>query len=130
MTPAPSSLAPPSSSSFDAEENASILSDVFKENQVYLGGSAIGKGFRRSARYYLQSIGGGQSPNVSTNAIGGNDDKGDDELGIGDLEIDHADLPPEDPFFVMDLGVVVYQYYNWCRHFPRVQPYYAVKCNP
>ena len=41
---------------FDAEENASILSEIFKENGVYLGGSAIGKGFRRSARYYLQSV--------------------------------------------------------------------------
>ena len=111
----------PSSSSFDAEENASILSSVFKENQVYLGGSAIGKGFRRSARYYLQSI-------ASANAVGSNDDA--DELGHADLDIDDADLPPEDPFYVLDLGVVVYQYYNWCRHFPRVQPYYAVKCNP
>ena len=110
-----------SSSEFDAEENASILSDVFKENQVYLGGSAIGKGFRRSARYYLQSI-------ASANDIGNGNDAGNS--GLGDIDIDDADLPPEDPFFVVDLGVVVYQYYNWCRHFPRVQPYYAVKCNP
>ena len=111
----------PSPSSFDAEENASILSSVFKENQVYLGGSAIGKGFRRSARYYLQSI-------ASANATGIDDDA--DKLGLEDAGIDDADLPPEDPFYVLDLGVVVYQYYNWCRHFPRVQPYYAVKCNP
>jgi ornithine decarboxylase len=104
---------------FDAEENASILADVFKENNVYLGGSAIGIGFRRSARYYLETI----APRKFAMMTDGTTDE-------SLLDPSEPNLPPEDPFYVFDLGVVVYQYYNWCRHFPRVQPYYAVKCNP
>lgn len=107
---------------FDAEENASILADVFKENNVYLGGSAIGIGFRRSARYYLETI----APRKFSSSV--TEVNGDIDSLLE--EYNEPMLPPEDPFYVFDLGVVVYQYYNWCRYFPRVQPYYAVKCNP
>lgn len=107
---------------FDAEENASILADVFKENNVYLGGSAIGIGFRRSARYYLETIAPRKFATTVTGVNG--------EIESLLEESNEPMLPPEDPFYVFDLGVVVYQYYNWCRYFPRVQPYYAVKCNP
>ena len=36
----------------------------------------------------------------------------------------------EDPFYVVDLGVIVSQVYQWRKFFPRVEPFYAVKCNP
>ncbi|KAI8322299.1 ornithine decarboxylase [Martensiomyces pterosporus] len=36
----------------------------------------------------------------------------------------------EDAFFVADLGEVYRQFVQWTEHLPRVQPFYAVKCNP
>lgn len=35
----------------------------------------------------------------------------------------------EDPFYAVDLGDIVYKYNLWKNLLPRVQPYYAVKCN-
>ncbi|XP_045505062.1 ornithine decarboxylase 1-like isoform X2 [Colias croceus] len=35
----------------------------------------------------------------------------------------------EDPFYVMDLGEVVERYRQWKEYMPRVEPFYAVKCN-
>ncbi|KAG6449354.1 hypothetical protein O3G_MSEX005992 [Manduca sexta] len=35
----------------------------------------------------------------------------------------------EDPFYVMDLGEVVARYHQWRELMPRVEPFYAVKCN-
>ncbi|KAL5016675.1 hypothetical protein ScPMuIL_006264 [Solemya velum] len=35
----------------------------------------------------------------------------------------------EDAFFVFDLGDIVQKYANWVRRLPRVEPFYAVKCN-
>ncbi|XP_038218627.1 ornithine decarboxylase 2-like [Zerene cesonia] len=35
----------------------------------------------------------------------------------------------EDPFYVMDLGEVVERYRQWTEYMPRVEPFYAVKCN-
>ncbi|KAJ2655716.1 Ornithine decarboxylase [Coemansia sp. RSA 1200] len=36
----------------------------------------------------------------------------------------------EDAFFVADLGEVYRQFAQWTQLLPRVQPFYAVKCNP
>ncbi|KXS20881.1 ornithine decarboxylase [Gonapodya prolifera JEL478] len=36
----------------------------------------------------------------------------------------------EDAFFVCDLGSIVRQFAKWKRLLPRVEPFYAVKCNP
>lgn len=36
----------------------------------------------------------------------------------------------ENSFFVCDIGEVERLYMNWRRQLPRVQPFYAVKCNP
>jgi ornithine decarboxylase len=36
----------------------------------------------------------------------------------------------EDPFYIVDLGVVASQLERWRAALPRVIPYYAVKCNP
>ncbi|XP_060807208.1 ornithine decarboxylase isoform X2 [Amyelois transitella] len=35
----------------------------------------------------------------------------------------------EDPFYVMDIGEVVARYHRWRELMPRVEPFYAVKCN-
>uniref|UniRef100_A0A915L2P4 ornithine decarboxylase n=1 Tax=Romanomermis culicivorax TaxID=13658 RepID=A0A915L2P4_ROMCU len=35
----------------------------------------------------------------------------------------------EEPFYVMDLSRVLTQHQIWMQHLPRIQPYYAVKCN-
>lgn len=35
----------------------------------------------------------------------------------------------EEPFFVCDLGVVVRQLEKWRANLPRVEPFYAIKCN-
>mmetsp|Transcript_7673 Transcript_7673/g.11281 ORF Transcript_7673/g.11281 Transcript_7673/m.11281 type:complete len:765 (-) Transcript_7673:232-2526(-) len=97
-----------------------ILNKVIKDHNVHLGGSSIGRGFRRAARYYLRQ----KAPQLA----------GEITKEIQHLEMD--DLLPgvmprvEEPFYVCDLGAVVAQYYQWKKHFPRVEPFYAVKCNP
>ncbi|XP_045540385.1 ornithine decarboxylase 1 [Papilio machaon] len=35
----------------------------------------------------------------------------------------------DEPFYVMDLGEVVARYHHWKELMPRVEPFYAVKCN-
>lgn len=36
----------------------------------------------------------------------------------------------EDAYFVADLGEIQRQYKRWCTLLPRIEPFYAVKCNP
>lgn len=36
----------------------------------------------------------------------------------------------QDPFYIVNLNKVVNKVRQWNHHLPRVQPYYAVKCNP
>jgi ornithine decarboxylase len=40
------------------------------------------------------------------------------------------DYDSEDPFYVADLAQVARQYQDWKELLPRVDPFYAVKCNP
>lgn len=43
----------------------------------------------------------------------------------------HSDCKDEeDAFFVGDLGDVRRQHRRWTHHLPRIEPFYAVKCNP
>jgi ornithine decarboxylase len=37
---------------------------------------------------------------------------------------------PEGAFFIADLNIVKNQYVRWVTNLPRIQPFYAVKCNP
>ena len=59
----------------------------------------------------------------------------DDELTdfvlsmISEKQDDHDQLI-KDPFYVLDLGVVVSLMEKWSLNLPLVQPFYAVKCNP
>jgi len=36
----------------------------------------------------------------------------------------------EDPFYVVDIGTLVGKFREWQKALPRVEPHYAVKCNP
>jgi len=36
----------------------------------------------------------------------------------------------DEPFYVVDLGMVKRKYDEWKKYLPRIQPHYAVKCNP
>jgi len=41
-----------------------------------------------------------------------------------------ADADTEDPFYIVDIGVIVKQYLQFVKLLPRVKPFYAIKCNP
>ena len=88
------------------------FANVLKENNVFLGGSAIGKGFKTAAAQHLSAR---RAANERL-------------LSHPDLDLDKP--PVEEPFYVVDLGIVVSQVYQWRRYFPRVEPFYAVKSNP
>jgi diaminopimelate decarboxylase len=50
--------------------------------------------------------------------------------GASDLNDDALLSPLEESFYVIDIGVLVSQVYQWRMAFPRVEPFYAVKvCN-
>ncbi|KFB47199.1 AGAP011806-PA-like protein [Anopheles sinensis] len=53
-----------------------------------------------------------------------------DEMLIEDVvrDIIHTG-PHEDPIHVLDLDDVVRKHRSWCKQLPRVEPYYAIKCN-
>ena len=36
----------------------------------------------------------------------------------------------EDAFYIVSLDAIVNQHRRWLQNLPRVQPFYAVKCNP
>ena len=45
----------------------------------------------------------------------------------------HQELPrikSQDPFYVLSLDAILNQHCRWLQLLPRVQPFYAVKCNP
>lgn len=77
-----------------------LLTDIIRDNNVFLGGSSIGKGLKTAARYQMQQL------------------------------LKHNPSIVEDGFYVVDLGILVSQVYQWRKYFPRVEPFYAVKCNP
>jgi ornithine decarboxylase len=82
------------------------LQEILKENDVFVGGSSIGKGFKNAASHFLRTSSITNYDNMSLS------------------------LAREAPFYVVDIGVLVSQIYQWRRYLPRVEPFYAVKCNP
>ncbi|CAG8630091.1 9953_t:CDS:2 [Acaulospora morrowiae] len=44
--------------------------------------------------------------------------------------LDSCESDNENSFFVADLGQIYSQHLRWKAHLPRVEPFYAVKCNP
>jgi hypothetical protein len=98
------------------EEASGVLEDVLRDNEVYLGGGSIGKGLKKAARFFLQErLSKAPLPEHF-------------ELhGAEDLEADIDVVPLEESFYVIDIGVVVSQVYQWRRCFPRVEPFCKLK---
>jgi ornithine decarboxylase len=48
---------------------------------------------------------------------------------IQSIDLDTCHSGGEDSFFVADLGVVYRQHVRWITQLPRIEPFYAVKCN-
>lgn len=108
------------------------LTTTLRSCNAHLGGSAIGKGFRLAARYHLHKRAPHSLPLLGSLAL---DDKTNAKAALCP-EWDDSALEPgvqhtiEDPFYVVDLGIVSTQLARWRAAFPRVVPYYAIKCNP
>ncbi|KAF3907376.1 hypothetical protein ABW21_db0208029 [Orbilia brochopaga] len=49
---------------------------------------------------------------------------------IESINVDNCEAGGEDAFFVADLGEVYRQHLRWKLNLPRIEPFYAVKCNP
>ena len=107
-------------SNVDAEQASGVLADLLREENVFLGGAALGQGLKHAARYYLHHrvAAGQQKPTYLSMP------------GAAKLHPNVERMPLEDSFYVVDLGVLMSQVYQWRRYFPRVDPFYAVKCNP
>ena len=115
----------------DTEKASGNLGSVLKEHNVFLGGASVGKGLQRAARFHLDQQ-QQQHRNQLLAEEKAEEEKGHLALpGAVDLEDDCKDvIPYEEPFYVVDLGVVVSQVFQWRKYFPRVEPFYAIKCNP
>jgi hypothetical protein len=82
-----------------------LLSELVSESNVYLGGSAIGKGLKKAARFYLKH-------NQDSKPL-------PDYYQLpGAQFLEVKEEPVEDPFYVVDLGVLVSQVYQWRRYVP------------
>ena len=116
------SLSPVERATLDA------LTSTLKSCDAHMGGSAIGKGFRLAARYHLHK----RAPRSLPPPLA----KSSAPPPGAPAHWDDSALEPgvhrtiEDPFYVVDLGIVTTQLARWRAAFPRVVPYYAVKCNP
>ena len=104
----------------DAHKASQAIHAILRENEVCLGGASVGKGFVTAARYYLTEY-------LTSRG------KFDFLKESGAELVKHSmlqDMPVEDSFYVVDIGVVISQYFQWRKYFPRVEIFYAVKCNP
>lgn len=105
------------------------LTETLRDCNAHMGGSAIGKGFRLAARYHLHK----RAPQALP-LIGGPEKSSQPDLAVP--QWDDSALEPgvrhtiEDPFYIVDLGIVTTQLARWRAAFTRVVPYYAIKCNP
>ena len=85
----------------DEVDASSKLSKVLQENKVYLGGSAVGKGFHKAARHFLNyKLAGTRRPEYFENEE------------AKELNPDILNNPVEESFYVVDLGLVVSQFYQ------------------
>ena len=89
---------------------AGILAPLIREHSVFLGGSSMGKGFRRAARYYLRKAAPLKIPDaVLSPSLG-------DASNLLNPGVEHR---VEEPFYVVDIGMVISQLYQWKQYFPR-----------
>ena len=109
----------------DEVEASGNIASILRENKVCLGGSSMGKGFVTAARYYLNNY-LANKPQLECLQEAEAGLLNSDTLG----DEHNRCLPIEDSFYVVDIGIVISQYYQWRKFFPRVECFYAVKCNP
>ena len=84
----------------DPEETSGILGKILKEENVYLGGSSMGKGLRKAAQYYLEKR-SASSPLTSVLQL----------PGASQLAADCPSIN-EEAFYIVDLGVLFSQVYQ------------------
>ena len=122
-----------------AVEKATLeaLTATLRGCNAHMGGSAIGKGFRLAARYHLHKRAPQALPLITSNSTTDLASIKSQPVDVGQqLDWDDSALEPgvqhtiEDPFYIVDLGIVTAQLARWRAAFPRVVPFYAVKCNP
>ena len=87
----------------DCQQASGILGNVLQEADVFLGGSSIGKGLKKAANYYLSEKSNGNNNRPYHLSL----------PGAKDLVLSEQDqVPTEEAFYVVDLGVVVSQVYQ------------------
>lgn len=85
----------------DESEASGILTNVLTENNVYMGGSSLGKGLNKAARHFMKKkLSSMELPNHFKLP------------GAADLNSTTETTPLEESFYVIDLGVVVSQVYQ------------------
>lgn len=85
----------------DETQASGILTDVLAENNVFLGGSSLGKGLPKAARYHLKQKHSQMEKPNHLNLPGSKD------------IVENAEIMPiEESFYILDLGVVVSQVYQ------------------
>ena len=128
-----------SMNSLSTVEKATLeaLTATLRDCNAHMGGSAIGKGFRLAARYHLHKRAPQSLPLITSNSTTDLASIKSQPVDVGQqLDWDDSALEPgvqhtiEDPFYIVDLGIVTAQLARWRAAFPRVVPFYAVKCNP
>ncbi|KAJ8325145.1 Ornithine decarboxylase [Batrachochytrium dendrobatidis] len=72
----------------------------------------------------INKLGTNATPAVTT------DTRSISEIIQSRVTLDKSHPDSENPFFVADLGDVVRQHQQWKALLPRVEPFYAIKCNP
>ena len=87
----------------DEVQASGKLASVIQQHNVFLGGSSIGKGLKKAARYYL---------NGHSVVDGNNKNEFLSLAGAAHLTDAARELPPEEAFYVVDLGIVVSQVYQ------------------
>ena len=113
----------------EPKKASGILTQVLQEHNVYLGGASVGKGLQKAARFHLTQQ--NEANDMLWSLPGAQDlDEGCLRPTNGENDDDGPPSLIEDSFYVVDLGMVVSQVYQWRKYFPRVEPFYAVKCNP
>jgi len=101
----------------DEEMQASgVLGNFLQESNVFLGGSSVGKGLKKAAQFYMNER---DRKKVR-----------EDLPGFAKLQSGVRSFASGASFYVVDIGIIVSQMYQWKLNFPRIEPFYAVKCNP
>jgi len=88
-------------SEVDETKASGKLEEILRDCRATMGGCSIGKGLQRAARQHLDER------RSSGREDGLDDIREDDDLGAA-----ASQFPMEDPFYIVDIGVVVSQVYQ------------------